>query len=478
MGWASGLQAGLQIGNAMRQGQIRDELSEEAKKYKLTEGAYGEGLRANLENLQASRDANLASMQEQGYTPEQIASATKAYDQAQTELTRRVGLAGPDYSIAGDTSGKTYGSMAEAQQALAPMRTAGLADVYRRFGDVDKANELETRAQQQQLTGLQIQGAQRTEREQAMDEARKGEDKKWWESRLTGEDGKKRAPTSEDMLAAAQRGVASHYQTGNFDKGVASYNQYMDLAEKQIISQERERKRDGEKAFSAVMTGDLKAGMDFYNKYLPNGSIATDAKLDPKTGMITVQHTDMAGNKLPDTQISRQQLLEGISSFGDSKQALAYVQQSFMNNIHTQELGLKRESLNATKAHYGVVEKAYTRPTAATMREFQDQKTGESVLVDVTQLPQKDGVIQLPKGLVPKAAHVQMTPSDLNAAIKSLRDSRQDRHMVGGKMVPYTDAELADIVRARNISSGKATMDAADLLIEQLKLADQRNTVD
>lgn len=474
MGWAEGLNAGINLGNVIKQGMLQQDLAEESKKYKLGEGAYGQGLQENIENLKAAREANLA-----GLEGEQLAAATKAYDQAQAELTRRQGLTAPEYYIQGDTSGRNFSNLQEAQQALAPMRTQGLADVYRSHGNIDKASELEARAQQQQLTGLQLMGAQRTEREQAMDEARKGEDKKWWDARLTGEDGKKRAPTSEDMLAAAQRGVASHYQTGNFDKGVASYNQYMDLAEKQILSQERERNRAREVAFSAAKDGSdagLKVAMDFYNKYVPNGSLATDAKLDPKTGMITVKHTDMAGNKLPDTQISHQQLLEGISSMGDSKQALAYVQQSFMNNIHTQEIGLKRESLNATKAHYGVVEKAYTRPTAATIREFQDQKTGASVLVDITQLPQKDGIVQLPKGLVPKTAHVQPTPSEVTREVKAMRDARTDRHMVDGKMVQYTDEELAK--RARGILTGEITMAPEDLIIEQLRLANTRNSVD
>jgi hypothetical protein len=120
-------------------------------------------------------------------------------------------------------------------------------------------------------------------------------------------------------------------------------------AEAQVVSQERDRKRDGEKAFAAVQAGDVKAGIDYYNKYLPNGSIATEATLDPKTGVISVKHTDMNGKKLPDTKINQQQLLQGISSFGDSKQALAYIQQSFMNNIQTKELDLKTEELGVKK---------------------------------------------------------------------------------------------------------------------------------
>lgn len=165
MGWASGFQSGIQLGNAFIQGQQRNALAEEAAKYKVGEGAYGEDVRGNLENLQAARESNLASMREQGYTPEQIATANKAYDQAQTELTRRVGLTAPDYYVTGDNSGRSYSNFKEAEQAIAPLRTQGLATVYEQSGDIEKANALRSQALQHEAAGLQIDSYKRQAKE-------------------------------------------------------------------------------------------------------------------------------------------------------------------------------------------------------------------------------------------------------------------------------------------------------------------------
>jgi hypothetical protein len=138
MGFASGFQAGQQAverGIKMREEDaLKRSLAQEAGKYGVTEGAYGPGLQENIQQLQVLRERD----------PAQAA----AYDQAIGELTRRQGLTAPDYSVA---SGPTdFATRQEARQAAAPLRAEGLAGVYRQYGDVAKADELEARAFDQQ----------------------------------------------------------------------------------------------------------------------------------------------------------------------------------------------------------------------------------------------------------------------------------------------------------------------------------------
>jgi hypothetical protein len=110
------------------------DLARESARYDVTEGAYGPGLQANIQQLQSLRDQDPAQ--------------APAYDQAIEELTRRQGLTAPDYSVA---SGPTnFATRQEARQASAPLRAEGLAGVYRRYGDVEKADALEARAYEQQ----------------------------------------------------------------------------------------------------------------------------------------------------------------------------------------------------------------------------------------------------------------------------------------------------------------------------------------
>ena len=110
------------------------DLARESAKYDVTEGAYGPGLQENIQQLEGLKAQDPAQ--------------AEAYDQAIGELTRRQGLTAPDYSVA---SGPTnFTSRQEARQAAAPLRAEGLAGVYRRYGDVEKADALETRAYEQQ----------------------------------------------------------------------------------------------------------------------------------------------------------------------------------------------------------------------------------------------------------------------------------------------------------------------------------------
>jgi hypothetical protein len=133
-GLTGGFQSGLQLGQAVRQRQMEDALAQESAKYGVTEGAYGPELQANIDQVRALQAQN----------PDQAAQ----YEPAIAELTRRQGLTAPDYSVA---SGPTnFASRQEARQAAAPMRTEGLANVYRQYGDVAKADELEARAFEQQ----------------------------------------------------------------------------------------------------------------------------------------------------------------------------------------------------------------------------------------------------------------------------------------------------------------------------------------
>jgi hypothetical protein len=166
------------------------DLAQASARYDVTEGAYGPGLQENIQQLEGLR-AGVADPAQNSYDPQQLA----AYDQGIAELTRRQGLTAPDFSVA--SGAQNFGTRQEARQAAAPLRAEGLAGVYRRYGDVEKADALETRAfdqqraiaregrevqdfatrqaaaaQQSQLTGAKLTDIQRTQNLQAALDAR------------------------------------------------------------------------------------------------------------------------------------------------------------------------------------------------------------------------------------------------------------------------------------------------------------------
>ena len=165
MGFASAFQSGFSTASsamkAREERKLKERIAQESERYGVTEGAYGQDLQQNIEQLRGL----------QAQDPGQAA----IYEKSIEELTRRQGLTAPDFSVG--SRAQNFGTREEAEMAARPMRTQGLAGVYRGAGEVEKADELETRAfeqqrslaqekraqaqfdQQQKLSELQIEGA-------------------------------------------------------------------------------------------------------------------------------------------------------------------------------------------------------------------------------------------------------------------------------------------------------------------------------
>lgn len=156
-GLQGGFQTGMQLGQAMRQRRLEEELAQEAARYTPTEGAYGAGLQENIQQVRGLQEQAIAG----GMAPEE---AARQYAPAIAELERRSGLTAPDYTIA--SGPQAYATREEAMRAAAPMRAQGLANVYRRFGDTERADVAEARALQAQQAGLQIRAGERAERKE------------------------------------------------------------------------------------------------------------------------------------------------------------------------------------------------------------------------------------------------------------------------------------------------------------------------
>lgn len=131
------------------------DLAQESARYDVTPGAYGSGLQENITQLEGLKAQDPAQ--------------AEAYDQGIVELQRRQGLTAPDYSVA--SGAQNFATRQEARQAAAPLRAEGLAGVYRRYGDVERADALEARAQEMQRGLMQEKRAQTAEERAAAAEA-------------------------------------------------------------------------------------------------------------------------------------------------------------------------------------------------------------------------------------------------------------------------------------------------------------------
>lgn len=345
------------------------DLAQTSAKYDITEGAYGEGLGQNLQQVIGARDQALQGLGEQA-TPEQRQQVLDQYTPAMSELSRRVGLQGPDYSIA--SGGENYATRQAAQQAAAPLRAEALAGVYRRYGDVERADALEARALEQQRglaaekraqqafetgqteSGLRINTlAREAEQIKKLDEVDKqaGE---FLTNRLTDKEGNTRAATPDDMLAQLQHRTTLLQQSGLGKQATDALKDYQSIAVNAIQLQTAERGIELGRVAAAIGQGDLNPARAFYDKFVHDGAKTTSIK-ENKDGSITVSRVRDDGTPLPDTKVaSKDALLATLNSFKDPMSLYNYSKDQFERNLKTEQLGLQKGQLAVSQGQLKV----------------------------------------------------------------------------------------------------------------------------
>jgi hypothetical protein len=523
MGFASGFQAGS---NAVERGlKMREEekLKEElAKIYADPESFndYTPEQTQQIQGLQASGayDVSAIPANVQGqpptlnYTPRQGLDLQGDMSGGSIQISPQPVQRYGGKTVAGQFSPEqTQGlrARAAARAVMASGDYRGAAQMFQQADDADynaqrRPLELQGLRQNAKLTDSQINRNNRQEEADVLEEKRKKENAEWWVSQTTDADGKRRAPKPEDYLAAAQRDASSYFQTGDYTKGGQAYDTFMQRAETQILREEKERTRASQAAFDAVLKGDYKAGITFYNKFLPNGSVATDVKPGKEAGTLVVSHKDLSGNKLPDATITRQELLQNIASFGDSDKAMKYIQQSFSNNIQTQQLEISKKQLGVSQGQLAVSQanQVTNADSAASAKINQIEQLQQSkrrneiaeaglfkpakdandnlVFVNPSKLKtDKDGVVRLPKGLTPVNTRTEPTDAAVVKQATEIMNDRRNYKMVNGKSVPPTMAEATAMARANLRKQGGGDQeDPTERLIRLMNAARNGTAVD
>jgi hypothetical protein len=376
-----------------------------------------------------------------------------------------------------------------------------------------QAGELRTQAgfeTQQTAANLTIEEQRRLKKQRDEDEARQKQLSKDWADRLSVKDADgnvtgMRPPTNEDMMWAAQSNAKNLAAAGKTTEALASFKDYMTTAKGQIELQGAERTEAIRAAVAKVNNGNLDAAKDFYDKFVPDGAKVKEFKQNAD-GSITVKRVDLNGSPLPDTKTTKDDILKGLVAFNDPAKLIDYAQQSFMNNIQTEQLGLQRRNTATSEAQLRVSQanQLLAEDTAASnkmtqmrqlsiaeqrakqalpqgLKTFKD-KEGNAVLVDTTRLEVgKDGVLKTPKGLVPVTTQTEPSYGDVrNLAADILKDPQQNKKMVDGKKVPITPAEAAAKARAALIkqNANMGDEDPTDRLIRLMRNAQAGNVVD
>jgi hypothetical protein len=163
MGFASGFRAGYDVVSAAeerrRKEELRQGLQRESARFTPTEVASGEeALRGFREGTAQTDTFTIPNADGSGgltVTPAQ-------YEQMYlSDLQQRPAGYMVEQAVVPELGGRQYETLAAAEQAVAPSRAAGLANVYRQAGDVAEAEQLMGLSRGAQLQNLQISEAQR-----------------------------------------------------------------------------------------------------------------------------------------------------------------------------------------------------------------------------------------------------------------------------------------------------------------------------
>ena len=163
MGFASGFRAGYDVVSAAeerrRKEELRQGLQRESARFTPTEVASGEealrGFREGTAQTDTFTIPNADGSSGLTVTPDQ-------YEQMYLgDLQQRPAGYMVEQAVVPELGGRQYETLAAAEQAVAPSRAAGLANVYRQAGDVAEAEQLMGLSRGAQLQNLQISEAQR-----------------------------------------------------------------------------------------------------------------------------------------------------------------------------------------------------------------------------------------------------------------------------------------------------------------------------
>lgn len=365
--------------------QARD-LAEASKAFEnnITEGAYGPALGENLQQVIGARDQALQGLGDEA-TPEQRQQVLDQYTPAMSELSRRVGLQAPDYSVGG--AGVNYATRDQANMANAGLRAEALGKIYRQYGDVERADALEARALEQRR-GLAAELRAQKQFETGEEEAkfRLARDKRDSEitqklddvdkqagefltNRLTDKEGNTRAATTDDMIAQLQHRTTLLQQSGLGKQATDALKDYQNIAVNAIQLQRADREVELGRVAAAIGAGDLTPARAFYDKFVHDGAKTTNIK-ENKDGSVTVSRVRDDGTPLPDTKIaSKDALLNTLNSFRDPMALYNYSKDQFERNLKTEQLDLQRRNTAATEGQLGLARDANKRAEAKEARD-------------------------------------------------------------------------------------------------------------
>lgn len=348
------------------------------------------------------RDSELAKLS--GAKVEETPGAFQPADpgafQAQIDSGAGVGEArqlsqGPRAAPTFNYLGQSY-DKAPDETAQSQARQLAMAGVFEKYGESERGTSMRQAARRDQIAneGLGMErerfGWAKADRDKqvAADAAKTAADAEtaaWWNARLTGPDGAKRAPQPKDYLEATEHRIGVLAKAGRFEEAGKAFAEHSAQALATIHLEQAERDEGARSAIAGVAAGNLQAAVDWYNRFVPDGSKTTGAKVG-KDGRITVERTGIDGKALP-THVYKDanELIASINAARDPMALWQYSQGALQSELARAAAGRGAAADRRAQAEFdaGKGERAGRAAIGNMQAELLDPKTTPARVAEI-----------------------------------------------------------------------------------------------
>lgn len=295
----------------------------------------------------------------------------------QTMMARDIADFGPEAgksiidSAARDAETPEARAVAAGIKPTAYTQDQAQGDFIKRMYSIDPARAMQVEAGQMQLDeGRDKAGYRKKIRE--VD----GALRTWGEKNIQkGEDG---APVLNDdtMINLGKMRVFELGRRGLYDDALKTAQESMQYATRKIQAEQVERQAAVRDAVASVGMGDYSKAMEVYNRFVPDGSKASNVKAN-KDGTFTIERVSAVdGTPLSaGTFKNVDQFVSTLNGLADSNALTAYIDRTFKHDIESRRLGIEDGKL-------GVAQQAEARAKGKDERDSMRQELVAKGLAD------------------------------------------------------------------------------------------------
>lgn len=293
----------------------------------------------------------------------------------QTMMARDIADFGPDAgksiidSAARDAATPEARAVAAGIKPTAYTQDQAQDDFKKRMYSIDPVRAMQVEAGQMQMDEGRDKAAYRRKLREVDSALRT-----WGERNMPFDNDGNPAPTDDTMISLGKMRVFELGKRGLYDDALKTAQESMQYATRKIQAEQVERQAAVRDAVAAVGMGDYSKAMEVYNRFVPDGSKATNVKAN-KDGTFTVERVSAVdGTPLSaGTFKNMDQFVSTLNGLADSNALTAYINRTFQHDIDSRRLGIEGGKL-------GVMRDAETRAKGKDDRDASRQKAvGEAL---------------------------------------------------------------------------------------------------